>query len=79
MLSTGVHRGQRVSYPLELEFWAAPWMLGTEAAASARVAHASECSACSLPPISRLVTRVRLQEVKELGRVQRGRLSAAHP
>lgn len=52
MLSVGVHRGQSVTYLPELELRAAPWMMGTKAAASARVANANECSGSSPGPIS---------------------------
>lgn len=50
MLSVGVHRGQSVTYPLELELPEAPWRLGTEVVASTRAANASKCSAGSLAP-----------------------------
>lgn len=52
MLSTSVHRGQRVTDSVKLELWAAPWMLGTEPAASARVANARKCSASPPAPHS---------------------------
>lgn len=57
-----------VTDPLELELWAAPWMLGPETAVSAGVANAPNCSVSSLAQFDALTTTGR-QVVKKLWRV----------